>query len=169
MHCDDALKLVDRYVDEELGEGQAAPLRRHLIDCSSCRLAAQEAEALKSWFVDPEALVGPAEAPEGFADRMTELAFGARTQKGPRSLHPALAGAGATDSSVQQMSGYVLNLVAAAAVVLLMLAFGINRRSLPEVERLNADSSSMTESLHALDALNEQEAELEDQAAGQGR
>lgn len=160
MHCEDALAQIDSYVDEQLNESQAAPLRRHLIECSSCRLAAQEAEALKSWFVDPEALVGPAEAPEGFAERITELAFGPQVQKGPRSLQPALAGAGHGDHAVNELSGFVLNLVAAAAVVLLLLAFGIKRSSLPEVEHLNADSSSMTQSLEALDALNEEGAEV---------
>lgn len=159
MHCEDALSQIDSYVDGQLNEPLAAPLRRHLIDCSSCRLAAQEAEALKSWFVDPEALVGPAEAPAGFAERITELAFGPQTQKGPRSLQPALAGLDARDGTVNELSGFVLNLVAAAAVVLLLLAFGIKRNSLPEVERLSADSSSMTQSLEALDDLNEEGAQ----------
>ena len=37
IHCDNASSLVQSYMDSELTEAQAAPLREHFLDCPACR------------------------------------------------------------------------------------------------------------------------------------
>ncbi|TAJ16410.1 MAG: zf-HC2 domain-containing protein, partial [Planctomycetota bacterium] len=69
LGCAAALELVPGYLDEELSEEQAAPLRRHLLACHACREHAQAERALHRWFV-PSA---PVAVPEGFAARVTEI------------------------------------------------------------------------------------------------
>ena len=180
MRCEDVLPLVPRYVDGELTTSQTTSFREHLLDCQSCRTRVQESEALKVWFQDPEALVGPAEAPNGFAAKVTALAFGEHAALQPltqnRSTPPRLISEPAfaapsqsawalahqdkeQEHKEQELLGFVLNMTAAAALVLLVLSFGIKHSSLPKVGKLHAENASMTQSLDSLDALNEQEAD----------
>lgn len=178
MRCEHVLPLVSRYVDDELAPAQAGPFRKHLLECQSCRVRVQESEALRSWFVDPKALVGPAQAPAGFAAKVTAMAFESGTEQlrttqlrpapprlvsGPDFADPSTATPNADSlrrqGHEQELSRFVLNLVGAAAIVLLMFSFGIKRSSLPTVGELHADNASMTQSLDSLDALNEQEAQ----------
>ena len=71
MECDRLKALVPVYVDGELSEELAAPMRRHLMECGACRAAVAEAKAMASWFVPgPEVAV-----PAGFAARVTQRAF----------------------------------------------------------------------------------------------
>ncbi|MFT7677553.1 MAG: anti-sigma factor RsiW [Planctomycetota bacterium] len=158
MQCVRAEELIPRYVDGELNDVEASPLRQHLIDCQTCRLRAQEVEALGSWFVDPTEQVGPAEAPAGFAARVAALAFAGAAQveplAGPRSLATAHAEEHAR-SRENQLQTFVLNLTGAAAILVILFAFGLQRRGMPEVGTINADATmSLFESLDDLDELN---------------
>lgn len=159
MQCVQAEEFIPRYVDGELSDAEASPLRQHMIGCQTCRLLAQEAEALKRWFVDPEPSVGPAEAPEGFAARVATLAFAGAAQVeplgGPRPLFEAHA---EEDARVRenQLQTFVLNLTGAAAILVILLAFGLQRRGLPELGTINADATmSLSESLDDMDELNQ--------------
>ena len=69
--CGDVSALVPGYLDGELSEEQAAPLRRHLLSCPDCRAAAQDLTSLRRWFPAPE----PAGVPAGFAARVARAAF----------------------------------------------------------------------------------------------
>jgi anti-sigma factor RsiW len=42
MECHDARSLIQSYLDGELSQAQAAPLRTHLLDCQPCRAGAQD-------------------------------------------------------------------------------------------------------------------------------
>ena len=53
MNCNDAHTLIGPYLDGELSETQAAPLRRHLLACVGCRTGVQEHKDLQRWFVEP--------------------------------------------------------------------------------------------------------------------
>lgn len=159
IQCDRAEEFIPRYVDGELNDDEASPLRQHLIDCQSCRLRAQEAEALSSWFVDPESIVGPAEAPEGFAARVATLAFAGAAQVephgGPRPLSEAHA---EEDAHLREknLQTFVLNLTGAAAILVILLAFGLQRRGQPDLGTINADATmSLSDSLEDLDELNQ--------------
>ena len=48
--CKQQQTLIPSYLDGELSEAQAAPLRRHLLACQDCRNAAQGERSLKAWF-----------------------------------------------------------------------------------------------------------------------
>lgn len=71
MNCHRSKALVSVYVDGELSEELAGPLRRHLLDCAACRAAVAEAKSLSRWFVP----TAPVEVPAGFAARVAALAF----------------------------------------------------------------------------------------------
>ena len=73
MQCTDASRLISSYLDGELSEAQAAPLRKHLLACQRCRAEAQGEKNLKRWFVTAD----PVAVPEGFAARVARRAFGA--------------------------------------------------------------------------------------------
>lgn len=70
MNCDRSKALVSVYIDGELSEELAGPLRRHLMECAECRASVSEAKAIASWFV-PTAAIG---VPDGFAARVARLA-----------------------------------------------------------------------------------------------
>ena len=70
--CDDARALVPSYLDGELSEAQASPLRAHLLDCPACRGVAKEGKALRRWF---EFEPAPVSVPAGFAARVARRAF----------------------------------------------------------------------------------------------
>ena len=52
LNCENSHSLVPSYLDGQLPEAQAAPLRAHLIECPSCREVAKEGKSLKRWFND---------------------------------------------------------------------------------------------------------------------
>ena len=66
MNCTDAKPLIPSYLDGELTEPQAGPLRQHLLDCADCRARTQSEKALTGWFVEGP----PVEVPAGFATRV---------------------------------------------------------------------------------------------------
>jgi anti-sigma factor RsiW len=127
LSCKDASALVPSYLDGELSEVQASPLRAHLIDCPHCREAAKHETALKRWF--QSAREARAQVPEGFAAHVARRAF-----SGDRGLAvPAASG------SEGRLLPFVLALSAVAAVILLVLSIALQSRERPAGEGLEAD------------------------------
>jgi anti-sigma factor RsiW len=125
--CDNARPLVPSYLDGELSEAQASPLRTHLMACPSCREVAKEGKALSRWFeVQPQ----PVSVPVGFAARVARRAFagdlGLLMPEPPaiRARRPLLP--------------FLLVATAMAAAVLLVLAVAIQRENLPQANSLEA-------------------------------
>ena len=165
MKCQDARQLIPGYLDGELSEAQAGPLRQHLLTCPECRASAQDGKSLKGWFVDDE----PAEIPAGFAARVARRAF-AGDRGGDLAdvgaTHPLRAlgsdaarvdGASAmvaTGTGDRDISSFVLQLTAVAAALLIALSIGIRALELPSGNELLADDGSKEWVLEELDRLN---------------
>jgi anti-sigma factor RsiW len=127
ISCDDARPLVPSYLDAELSEAQASPLRAHLLDCPACREVAKEGKSLQRWFeAEPE----PIAVPVGFAARVARRAFAGD----PGLLVPE-------PRAIRQrrpLLPFLLVATAVAAAVLLVLAVAIQRESLPHTDGLDA-------------------------------
>lgn len=98
MNCDRSKALVSVYVDGELSEELAGPLRRHLMECAECRASVSEAKAMASWFVPSAAI----DVPEGFAARVTRLAT---SGAGVSTSGIAVSGAPGVGTSDRAMGG----------------------------------------------------------------
>lgn len=129
MPCENARSLVPSYLDGELSEEQAAPLRSHLFDCPSCRETAKEGTALRRWF--QAAADEPVEVPEGFAPRVARRAFAGD----PGVLVPHGPAGTARDGAILP---FVLKLSVVAAGLLFAFSIAIRVKSLPEGNRLDA-------------------------------
>lgn len=152
--CENAKSLTPSYLDGELSEEQAAPLRRHLLECLSCREVAQSEQALKRWFaVDDES-----PAPPGFAARVARRAFaGDPGVLSDREVEPA-------ETAVEgAILSFVLLFTAAAAAVLLVLALAIREERLPASPGLSAEEP-YPQVLESLEQLNRRESTTIDQA-----
>ncbi len=153
--CQKSSMLIPSYLDGELSEEQAAPLRRHLMECQPCRDLAQDEQAMKRWFIAEEA---PA-APPGFAARVARRAFagdaGVLTDS-EFALQPHVAGSGNTEQEDPTLR-FVLQLTAIAAAVLFCLALAIRTHDLPESADLGAseDYSQVVEKLMRMNAAEE--------------
>lgn len=151
MECHDARLLILPYLDGELSEAQAAPLRQHLLECASCRAEAQADKALDAWFV-PTAEVS---VPEDFAARVARRAVagdrGGRFDAG--ADRERFEGGG-------RILPFLVNATAVAALLLFLVSIAVRFQAGPEGEALQADSSSLGEALEELDALNRAEEEL---------
>jgi hypothetical protein len=152
--CENAKSLTPSYLDGELSEEQAAPLRRHLLECLSCREGAQNEQALKRWFVDVES-----SAPPGFAARLARRAFAGDPGILSERHEPA-----ATNVTGAILS-FVVLFTAAAAAVLLVLALAIREERLPESPGLFAEEP-YPQVLESLEQLNRAEVE---RPTGRGR
>ncbi|MEM7306792.1 MAG: zf-HC2 domain-containing protein [Planctomycetota bacterium] len=180
LTCKDAAPLVPSYLDGELTEPQAAPLRQHLLGCVACREVAKDAKALSAWF-EPGSAV---QAPEGFAARVARRAFAGDLGEGPvaapeqvepparvqPAVPPGTATAGAQPEEGALLS-FVLRLTAAAAVLLLTLAAAIQFGDRPATgEDLRADWDDMSlEERYGLDDPAMEEAERRRTAPRGGR
>ena len=146
MNCQDVKPMVPGYLDGELSEAQAGPLRRHLLECSACRGVAQEERGLKQWFVDEGT---PVTVPRDFAARVVRRAFAGDT--GERFEESAVARASGEHGRVLD---FVLQLTALAAALLLVLSIGVrNIEGTPRGE-VQADHASLESVLEELDRLN---------------
>ncbi len=155
--CDRIRPLIPGYLDGELSEEQASPLRKHLLDCRTCRTATQGEKALKGWFVAGAAAAPPA----GFAAHVARRAFAG--DRGERPTPEVASDAQATG----RLLNFVLGATAAAAALLLMLAGGLSMAGLPTDGGLRADDvAPVTEAelLRNLERLNRDAAA--DDAAG---
>ena len=126
--CEHAGPLVSSYLDNELSEAQAAPLRQHLLGCPACRELAKQGKVLSAWFAGDT----PPVAPPGFAARVARRAFAGDTGD---SLAPTPVTAGEGS-----LLSFTLRLTAAAAVTLLGLSLAISFASRPDTGgRLGAE------------------------------
>lgn len=161
MECQDARNRIQAYLDGELVEAQAAPLRKHLLDCQPCRAGAQSEKNLKRWFVEQKSVA----VPRDFSARVARRAFaGDRGERfnepttihatrvnGPRSMAMTV-GSGPDERNLR----FVLTLTAAAAVVLLLMSVAIRSLTLPSGSRLMAEPTmSIDEANRSLDRLNQ--------------
>lgn len=127
ISCDAARPLVPPYLDGELSEAQASPLRAHLLDCPACRESAKGGKALARWFVAEPLAVS---APAGFAARVARRAFAGDPGllvPEPPAVHPR-----------RTLLPFLLVASAVAAAVLLVLALALQRESLPRAGGLDA-------------------------------
>jgi anti-sigma factor RsiW len=129
--CNEAPELVPRYLDGELSESLASPLRAHLLDCQACREVAMEGRALERWFEAgaPELVAVPA----GFAARVARRAFAGDPGLLVPVEPPSLA-------RRRPLLPVLLLASAVAAVLLFVLALAIQRESLPSSNGLDAQS-----------------------------
>lgn len=162
--CNDARPLVPLYLDGELTADRASPLRRHLMECSSCRTATQVHKAQQGWFVPtPEIKV-----PTGFASRVARRAF--QGDSGEQPLPDAvLTDAVLTDAVLAPVLPFVLKMTAAAAGLLLVLSGVLRSVDVPTGGELRADDAStitLDDALERLESLNADESRG---AGGKGR
>jgi len=179
LNCKNARTLIPSYLDGEVSEAQAAPLRRHLLSCPACRELAKSETALQRWFAPPAAH----QARPGFSARVAQAAFHAdevHEEEGATLLpHPSVparaalpdsgsaAGLALVDAGValeeRPTQQFVLLLTAAAAAVLLLFAVALQRNDLPSRSGLDAtpDLSTLFEQIEAENAqVSESPADL---------
>lgn len=171
LTCSDARPLVGAYLDGELSEARSSLLRKHLLDCHSCRTGAQDGKNVKRWFAaarEDEARL-PAVVPSGFAARVARRAFaGDVGQSGERefTLSPRKKEAG--------VLSFVLSATAIAAGLALMLAVAARLRGREVGSSMSADDRApvpvkqVVEELERLNAASP-EAGTDGSSSGHGR
>lgn len=177
LSCDTTRPLIPRYLDGELAEPEAGPLRRHLLSCQGCRTTTQGEKAQRRWF-EAEAEVT---VPQGFAARVTQLAFaGAQpgtvqpqpeaVELGSGALGPVSGPPAADEPREERILPFVLRLTAAAAVLLIVLSGLMREFQVATVDDLSADPETVP-TLEELDVLLEQlnEEASETQSVDPGR
>lgn len=133
LTCESARPLVPSYVDGQLSELQASPLRAHLLACPACRASTQEEKTLKRWFdFEPERVA----VPGGFAARVARRALAGDPglilpEPPPVAMRPR-----------RTLLPVLLVATAAAAALLFLLAAAIQRQSLPMSDGLRADTKT---------------------------
>ena len=126
--CTDARPLIMSYLDGELSEAQAAPLRKHLLECQPCRGSAQDQKNVRRWFQAADPVV----IPKDFAARVARRAFqgdrgevlvasAAQHELTPPTLAPARAHDGRSSKEGQTLR-FVLTLTAIAAALVFCVA-----------------------------------------------
>ena len=130
--CDNARSLVPSYLDGELSEAQAAPLRAHLFDCLACRELAKEGRTLQRWFEAAD--LGAVLVPAGFSARVARRALaGDPGILAPEELPTLLPR--------KPLLPFLLASAAVAAAILFVLALAIQRESLPRTNGLEAQEN----------------------------
>ena len=127
--CEAARPLVPSYLDGELTEVQASPLRTHLLDCPACREVAKEGKSLRRWF---EFEPGSVPVPAGFSARVARRAFAGDPGllvPEPPAVRPR-----------RPLLPFLLVASAVAAAILFVLAVAIQRESLPHTNGLDANT-----------------------------
>ena len=153
LSCENSRPLVPVYLDGELTEEQAAPLRAHLFDCPGCREVAKEGKALARWFAHGALEVA---VPDGFAARVARRAMagdpGLPDQSEPFGLAGLLERRSARRSGRGSLLPFLLSSSALAAGLLFALAVALQRQTLPAQNGLDAASPprwAMPETLRA--------------------
>ncbi len=144
--CDRTAALVPGYLDGELSEEQAAPLRRHLLSCPDCRSAAQDLTSLRRWFPAAE----PQPVPPGVPARLAAPAVaggdpGQRREPDPGPPAPA-------DGTGGEVLPFLLTVTSIAASALFVFAVMLGGADQPSGEQLVAEP--LPEILRELDELN---------------
>jgi len=129
LTCEAARPLVPGYLDGQLSELSASPLRAHLLACPACRESAKEGRNLKRFFAAPPAAVP---VPAGFAARVARRALAGDPGLLQPEPPPALGRA------ARPLLPMLLVATAAAAVLLFVLALAIQRQNLPAGDGLRA-------------------------------
>jgi len=151
MNCKDCLPLISSYVDDELSEPQAAPLRQHLMDCPACRRALQGERSFKRWF---EPRPEPVAVPEGFAARVARRAFAG--DEGSGAGWDSAVAEDASRAGETPVLQFVLRATAVAAGLLLVLSISIFSTRLPDGGNVHGQRVNDKEDvLEALDALKD--------------
>jgi len=149
MNCHDSRSLIPSYIDGELSEAQAAPLRQHLMDCPTCRRATSGQKAIGRWFKTEPASDIP--VPPDFAARVTRLAFAgaAPSVEIPRPAEPPAP-------EPRRLEPMVLWLTTAAAAALLVASALIAQLPRGEGGQLRAgQETTLEETLEELDRLDD--------------
>lgn len=107
MPCERVLDLVPTFVDGEASESLAGAVRKHVIDCADCRVALQEEASLRQWFEPIAGEAGRSDivVPEGFAARVTAMAFGEATSVGAGAVAADLGAPGHSAASRSESQG----------------------------------------------------------------
>ncbi|MAE29002.1 MAG: hypothetical protein CMJ87_08515 [Planctomycetes bacterium] len=155
-NCDDAKRLVPSYLDGELSEAQAGPLRRHLLACSTCRAEVQDLASLKKWFVTNDCGEQGLEIPAGFAARVTRRAFAGErgTPEQTERLVPLPSASEVAADAGESLLKFVLQVTSIAAALLIAISLAMRATTLPAGEDLLAEES-LEEALDRLDELNQ--------------
>jgi hypothetical protein len=154
MECNQAGPLIPSYLDGELSEAQAGPLRRHLLDCHTCRSSAQSDKNLKRWFVEDEHIA----IPRDFASRVARRAFAGDRGERYADVPSSIVAARLDDG---RNLNFVLQLTALAAVLLIALSLALGNLKLPSGVKLEAQSRpvvTLERAIDDLDRLNAQDA-----------
>jgi anti-sigma factor RsiW len=147
MKCNQAEPLIPSYLDGELSEAQAGPLRKHLLDCQPCRGTAQSGKNLKRWFVPEQGTA----VPRDFASRVARRAFaGDRGERFSDVPSIAIAAQRGEDPNLR----FVLQLTSLAAAVVIFLSLAIGSLKLPSGSKLEADSTREMKLEHAIEQLD---------------
>lgn len=149
MNCQASRSLIPSYLDGELSEAQAAPLRQHLMDCSACRRATQGQKGLGRWFQTEPA--SDLAVPPDFAARVTRLAFAgaAPSSDAPAPLEPR-------PMEERRLQPMVLWMTTAAAAALLVVSALLAQLPRGEGTQLRAgDGPTLEETLEELDRLSD--------------
>jgi anti-sigma factor RsiW len=157
LPCNDAQLLIMSYLDGELSEAQAAPLRKHLLECQPCRASAQDHKNTTRWFVQPE----PVAVPRDFAARVARRAF--QGDRGERLLEATPAALPfAAQHDERRILRFVIGLTAVAAAAVICLSIAVRSLTLPASDRLAADDRTpalpLEDAVRELDVLNASEA-----------
>lgn len=153
LYCDNAHTLIPSYLDGELSEDQAGPLRRHLLACPACREIAKGDTNLKRWFVPGEAVP----VPVGFAARVARAALGADVEAAdPEPVAPAISAPAPDEPRVLR---FVLAVTAAAAAALILVSAAIKTHGLPAGQDMSAEPArrELPEVLRDLDRANREQ------------
>lgn len=164
MDCIDARPLVPSYLDGELSEAQAGPLRRHLLACQPCRASAQTGKNLKRWFATTE----PVAVPREFAARVARMAFAGVEVPDEMPLRdleiasqPVVAAREAVAEPAEgRILTFVLRLTVAAAVLALLASVAIQSLRRPSSAELRADdrrTMTLEQALERLDRIERAE------------
>jgi hypothetical protein len=166
--CTETRPMIMSYLDGQLSEAQAAPLRKHLLECQPCRGGAQDQKNLSRWFAasrnEP-----PAAIPRDFAARVARRAF--QGDRGTLTADDAWRAPALRPAHDSRHLRFVMALTAAAAVLVLILSVAIRRSRLPDGTELQADDRNdvvlpLDEALRRLDQLNAGDASRAADGAG---
>ena len=166
IKCAQLTALVPGYLDGELSEEQAAPLRRHLLSCPGCRRGAADLTNLKRWTTAAVPTGEPA-IPAGFAARVAQAAFDGEPAQGVLTPQPASAKsdrpAARAEATETPILSFILGLTSLAAALLISLSFFIGVQDQPRGSNLSAEPMPdlLPDVLRELDELNAKDLRLE--------
>lgn len=156
IDCERIVALAPTYVDGEVrSEATASAVRRHLIDCASCRAAVQDETTLRQWFVPTEEV----EVPEGFASRVARRAFAGDTGESSREGDFVLRPVAPSSAALEERRRFAdfaiaLTAVAAAALILVTLMIASDERAGVDANGGLSAGPQLDEQLRALEAEN---------------